>query len=125
MSMPMARPVGPTFAAARNTSKPPPEPKSTTVSPSRKFARAVGLPHDKPMLASAGIDASSSGVYPNASATARTPCCSDDKSLSAIEPYLDRTARSIFSDICSLHFHNIYHVHLHTRRRIWSEYLPL
>jgi hypothetical protein len=55
------------------------------------------------MLASAGIDASSSGVYPNASATSRTAVCSDDKSLDAIEPYLDRTARSIFSDIFSLH----------------------
>src|SRR5688500_12150229 len=103
MSIPIARPVGPTFMAARNTSKPPPEPKSTIVSPALKFAVAVGLPHDNPMFASAGIDASSSVVYPNASATARTPSCSDDKPLNATEPYFDRTACSIFSDILNLH----------------------
>ena len=34
---------------------------------------AVGFPHDNPMFASAGMDASSSGEYPNASATALTP----------------------------------------------------
>jgi hypothetical protein len=33
MSMPMARPSGPTIFAARNTSSPPPEPRSTTTSP--------------------------------------------------------------------------------------------
>src|SRR5688572_2726245 len=103
MSMPNARPVGPTLAAARKTSSPPPEPKSTTVSPCLKFAMAVGLPHDNPMFASAGIDASSSGVYPNASATARTPSWLDDKPLNATEPYFDRTACSIFSDILNLH----------------------
>ena len=61
MSMPMALPVGPTFRAARNTSSPPPLPRSTTISPARRLAVAVGLPQDRPMLASAGIEASSSG----------------------------------------------------------------
>ncbi len=60
MSMPMALPKGPTFRAARNTSRPPPEPRSTTTSPGRRLAVAVGLPHERPMLASAGMLASSS-----------------------------------------------------------------
>jgi hypothetical protein len=62
MSMPMALPAGPTFTAARKTSRPPPQPRSTTTSPGRRLAVAVGLPHDRPMLASSGMDASSSGV---------------------------------------------------------------
>ena len=62
MSMPIALPVGPTFRAARNTSRPPPLPRSTTVSPSRRLAVAVGLPQDRAMFASAGIEANSSGV---------------------------------------------------------------
>ena len=60
LAMPMAVPVGPTWRDARNTSRPPPEPRSTTVSPSRREAMAVGLPQDSPMLASSGILASSS-----------------------------------------------------------------
>ena len=60
MSMPMARPVGPTRFAARNTSSPPPEPKSTTTSPGFKLAVAVGFPQERPMFASAGMEPSSS-----------------------------------------------------------------
>ncbi len=60
MSMPTALPVGPTFRAARSTSSPPPHPRSTTTSPGFRPAVAVGLPHDRPMFASAGMDASSS-----------------------------------------------------------------
>ena len=60
MSMPIALPAGPTLGAASNTSSPPPQPRSTTTSPGRRFAVAMGLPHDNPMLASAGIDANSS-----------------------------------------------------------------
>ena len=62
MSMPMALPVGPTFLAASSTSRPPPQPRSTTTSPGFRWAVAVGLPHDRPMFASAGSAASSSGV---------------------------------------------------------------
>ena len=62
MSMPMAFPFAPTFDAARKTSSPPPHPRSTTTSPGRRFAVAVGLPHDRPMLACDGMEASSSGV---------------------------------------------------------------
>ena len=51
--MPMAFPVGPTLAAASRTSRPPPQPRSTTVSPSRRLANAVGLPQDRPRFASA------------------------------------------------------------------------
>ena len=39
------------------------------------------------MFALAGMDASSSGVYPNASATAWTPVCSLERPLTATEPY--------------------------------------
>ncbi len=35
MSIPIARPSGPTILAARNTSRPPPDPRSTTTSPRR------------------------------------------------------------------------------------------
>ena len=55
------RDEGPTFEAARNTSSPPPDPRSTTTSPALRLAEAVGFPHDSPILASAGIDLSSSG----------------------------------------------------------------
>src|SRR5437016_2962245 len=99
MSMPMALPVGPTFAAARNTSRPPPQPRSTTISPGRRLAVAVGLPQDSPILASAGIEDNSSGVYPKASATARTPACPLDRPLVATEPYFDLTASWIPSDM--------------------------
>src|SRR5919204_4307319 len=44
MSSPYALPVGPTRLADSNTSMPPPEPRSSTVSPARRSARAVGLP---------------------------------------------------------------------------------
>ena len=44
MSSPNARPVGPTRFAERMTSMPPPEPRSSTVSPSRRSATAVGFP---------------------------------------------------------------------------------
>jgi hypothetical protein len=45
MSSPYATPVGPTRLADRITSMPPPEPRSSTVSPARSSATAVGLPH--------------------------------------------------------------------------------
>ena len=51
MSIPIAFPVGPTFWAARNTSSPPPHPRSTTTSPGLRLAKAVGLPQDTPRLA--------------------------------------------------------------------------
>src|SRR5689334_13180074 len=91
MSMPIDFPVGPTLSAARNTSRPPPHPRSTTVSPGRRVANAVGLPHESPILASAGMDANSSGEYPNASATARTPSWFVDNPAFATEAYLSRT----------------------------------
>src|SRR6185369_8603934 len=45
MSKPYALPVGPTRLAESRTSMPPPEPKSSTVSPGFNSASAVGLPH--------------------------------------------------------------------------------
>jgi hypothetical protein len=51
------------------------------------------------MFASAGIDPSSSGVYPNASATAFTPSFSDERLLTATAPYLFLTAFIKFCDI--------------------------
>src|SRR5688572_16484285 len=44
MSRPYALPVGPTRAADNSTSIPPPEPRSSTTSPSCSSASAVGLP---------------------------------------------------------------------------------
>ena len=95
MSMPMALPVGPTFFAARNTSSPPPRPRSTTVSPGFRLAVAVGFPHETPMFASAGIDTSSSTEYPKASATARTPSRLLERPLVASDAYFSWTACSI------------------------------
>ena len=85
ISTPMALPVGPTLFAAVKTSKPAPDPKSTTVSPfdsqqnettqdmdtraSLSLASAIGLPQLKPRFAPSGMPASSSSVYPNAFAT--------------------------------------------------------
>ncbi len=51
-----ARRVGPTRLADRITSIPPPEPRSSTVSPSCNSATAVGLPH--PRLASTAASGS-------------------------------------------------------------------
>src|SRR5271157_2083064 len=102
MSMPIALPSGPTLRAASSTSRPPPLPRSTITSPLRKLAKAVGLPQESPMFASGGIEASSSGVYPNASATAFTPSRLLDSPLVATEPYFDFTAWVIRSDIIVL-----------------------
>src|ERR1017187_8774478 len=44
MSRPNALPDGPTRRAERSTSMPPPEPRSSTVSPGLSRASAVGLP---------------------------------------------------------------------------------
>src|ERR1035438_3937388 len=44
MSRPNALPVGPTRLAESSTSMPPPEPRSSTVSPALSCANAVGLP---------------------------------------------------------------------------------
>src|SRR5215831_10897502 len=44
MSRPYAFPEGPTRRAERSTSMPPPEPRSSTVSPASSWASAVGLP---------------------------------------------------------------------------------
>ena len=44
MSRPYALPVGPTRLAESRTSIPPPEPRSSTVSPRRSSASAVGFP---------------------------------------------------------------------------------
>src|SRR5216684_3155862 len=56
MSRPYALPVGPTRLAESKTSIPPPEPRSSTVSPGLSFARAVGLPHpSEASIASSGI----------------------------------------------------------------------
>src|SRR5438270_13371213 len=47
MSSPYALPVGPTRRADSSTSIPPPEPRSSTVSPGLSSARAVGLPQPR------------------------------------------------------------------------------
>ena len=47
MSRPYAFPVGPTRLAESSTSMPPPEPRSSTVSPGSSAASAVGLPQPR------------------------------------------------------------------------------
>ena len=48
-------PPGPTLREARKQSIPPPEPRSTTVSPGRSSPSAVGFPHPSPRSASTGM----------------------------------------------------------------------
>jgi len=59
MSTPITRPRAPTFAPAMKQSKPPPAPRSSTVSPSRRSATAVGFPQESPMFAPSGVMARS------------------------------------------------------------------
>lgn len=47
ISTPMALPVGPTRRAEISTSAPAPQPRSSTVSPARNSATAVGTPHPR------------------------------------------------------------------------------
>ena len=55
MSSPYAMPSGPTRGAESSTSMPPPEPRSSTISPSFRSASMVGLPHpSEAVTASAG-----------------------------------------------------------------------
>ncbi len=64
MSRPMARPAGPTRRAERSTSIPPPEPRSSTVCPSRSSTSAVGLPQpSEAATAPAGSAASCAPLY--------------------------------------------------------------
>src|SRR5207253_11338469 len=64
MSRPYALPVVPTRCADSNTSMPPPEPRSSTVSPSFSCARAVGLPQPSDARnADSGISAASAALY--------------------------------------------------------------
>src|SRR5689334_1167308 len=57
MSRPYALPVGPTRFAESSTSIPPPDPRSSTVSPGFNSASAVGLP--QPSDASTAVSGSS------------------------------------------------------------------
>src|SRR5512135_3314405 len=64
MSSPYALPVGPTRLAESSTSIPPPEPRSSTVSPGFNLASAVGLPQpNEARSAVSGMLAPSSALY--------------------------------------------------------------
>jgi hypothetical protein len=64
MSNPYALPVGPTRRADNSTSIPPPEPRSSTVSPAFSLASAVGLPQPRDaFMASSGIWPASDASY--------------------------------------------------------------
>src|SRR3990172_7564765 len=65
ISTPMTFPVFPTLFAARKQSKPAPAPRSRTVSPFLKVARATGFPQPRPKFAPSGTTFSSSSVYPS------------------------------------------------------------
>ena len=87
MSMPIALPVGPTRRALMRTSAPAPEPRSSTVSPSRRSATAVGTPQPSEALdrglgrlvASSVVEGApntsspSAGVHPRRVAGPRAP----------------------------------------------------
>ena len=64
MSTPMTCPLSPTCLTARKQSKPPPLPRSTTVSPGLSEARATGLPQPSPIFAPSITPAISSFEYP-------------------------------------------------------------
>src|ERR1035438_9612150 len=64
MSSPYALPEGPTRFAESSTSMPPPEPRSSTVSPGFSLARAVGFPQpSEARRAASGTLAPSSSLY--------------------------------------------------------------
>ena len=60
----MTFPLSFTKLAARNTSIPAPDPKSTTVSPSLISANLVGFPHPTPNTEDSGIEFNLSESYP-------------------------------------------------------------
>jgi len=62
MSTPIARPVGPTFLAARRMSIPAPEPRSSTVWPGSTSLNASGLPQPNAFTTASGGRASSSSA---------------------------------------------------------------
>src|SRR3954465_9037543 len=66
MSSPIALPVGPTRRADRSTSAPPPDPRSSTVSPSWRSATAVGTP--QPSEAATAVPGAPSVSAPSYSA---------------------------------------------------------
>ena len=72
--MPITLPELLTMLAARNTSIPAPEPRSTTVSPSLTKANFVGVPHPAPRIDACGIDLSSLASYPTSSETCAGDC---------------------------------------------------
>src|SRR5439155_21470606 len=74
MSSPYATPVGPTRFAERITSIPPPDPRSSTFSPSCSSATAVGLPH--PSEASTAASGSSPRCSTLYSASPKSPATS-------------------------------------------------
>jgi len=64
ISIPIAFPEALTLLADKNTSIPPPEPMSTTTSPSRISAKKTGAPQPTPNIEDSGTDSSSLLSYP-------------------------------------------------------------
>src|SRR4029078_7457472 len=64
MSIPMTLPLSFTIFAAKNTSIPAPEPKSTTIFPSCMSANLVGFPQPTPNTDDSGIEFNLSESYP-------------------------------------------------------------
>src|SRR6185437_2845130 len=63
ISTPITFPLSLTMFAAKKTSIPAPEPKSTTVSPSFIWANFTGLPHPTPKMDDSGMDSRSLVLY--------------------------------------------------------------
>src|ERR1035437_3429444 len=101
MSSPYALPVTPTRFADSSTSMPPPEPRSSTMSPSLRSASAVGLPQPSDARpASLGRQAVSSPVYRlvvigssqhDDGPAPQQPLRSPDATRKAAAPYFSRT----------------------------------
>src|SRR6266540_3190134 len=101
MSRPYALPVGPTRFAESNTSMPPPEPRSSTVSPGFNSASAVGLPQPSEACnAVAGTSPASATSYrfevigsqqSSALRLPQQPLPSPERTRCAACPYFSRT----------------------------------
>src|ERR1700757_2526482 len=112
MSRPYAFPVGPTRFAERSTSIPPPDPRSSTVSPAFSCASAVGFPQPRDAATALLGRPSNSPVayrfdeigsqHAFASPPQPQPLCSDLSAASCItrfaaSPYLLFTTSLMFS----------------------------
>ncbi len=96
----MTLPLSFTILAARNTSIPAPEPKSTTVSPSSISANLIGFPQPTPSTEDSGISFNLSESYPTAfddsNGVKRISLDVPQQSLEGIQHELELPSKAIF-----------------------------